>query len=155
MDHVAQEVLGQAGYERYEISNYARPGLECRHNLLYWTEGDYLGLGPSAQSFVDGVRFGNIANLAAYQTALEAGRLPVQDRTVLTPQEQLRDAVIFGLRLERGIPTSHLNRHARNYGRLEIVSALRAGHLLEEESERTRLSAQGRLHADSVAEKLF
>lgn len=155
MDHVAQEMLGHAGYERYEISNYARPGFECRHNLLYWTNGNYLGLGPSAQSFVDGVRFGNIANLEAYESALEAGHLPVQDRTVLTPQEQLRDAVIFGLRLERGIPTSHLNSHARNYGHLEIVSALRAGHLLEEEGELTRLSAQGRLHADSVAEKLF
>jgi oxygen-independent coproporphyrinogen III oxidase len=155
MDQAAQEVLGRAGYARYEISNYATPGFECRHNLLYWTKGHYLGLGPSAQSFVDGVRFGNIADLAAYQAALDAGRLPVDDRTELTPQEQLRDAVIFGLRLERGIPTSDLNNHARNYGRLEIVSALRAGQLLEEEGERTRLSVQGRLHADTVAEKLF
>jgi oxygen-independent coproporphyrinogen-3 oxidase len=155
MDQLAQGVLGRAGYARYEISNYARPGFECRHNLLYWTHGDYLGVGPSAQSFVDGVRFGNIANLAAYQKALDAGRLPVQDRTVLTPQEQLRDAVIFGLRLERGIPTSHLDNHANNYRLLETVNALHAERLLEEAGERTRLSAQGRLHADTVSEKLF
>jgi len=69
MDHAAQQVLRDAGYVRYEISNYARPGFECRHNLLYWTQGDYLGLGPSAQSFIGGVRFGNVANLAAYHAA--------------------------------------------------------------------------------------
>jgi oxygen-independent coproporphyrinogen III oxidase len=155
MDQAARDMLTQAGYVRYEISNYAQPGFECRHNLLYWTQGHYLGLGPSAQSFVDGVRFGNIANLAAYHTALEHGRLPVQDRSALTPEEQLRDAVIFGLRLERGIPTSHLITHASNYGYQQIVDVLRASNLIEEEDERTRLSARGRLYADTVAEKLF
>lgn len=155
MDRVAHDVLSHAGYARYEISNYAKAGYECRHNLLYWTQGDYLGLGPSAQSFVAGVRFGNIAHLATYQAALAEGRLPVQDRSVLTAEEQLRDAVIFGLRLERGIPTSHLNHHAVNYSYQRIVNHLHATHLLEEEGERTRLSAQGRLHADSVVEKLF
>jgi oxygen-independent coproporphyrinogen III oxidase len=155
MDQAARDMLTEAGYVRYEISNYAQTGFECRHNLLYWTQGHYLGLGPSAQSFVDGVRFGNIANLAAYHTALEHGRLPVQDRSALTPKEQLRDAVIFGLRLERGIPTSHLNTHAANYGYQQIVDVLRAGNLIEEEGERTRLSTRGRLYADTVAEKLF
>jgi oxygen-independent coproporphyrinogen-3 oxidase len=155
MDQTAEDVLGDAGYARYEISNYARARFQCRHNLLYWTDGRYLGVGPSAQSFVAGVRFGNVANLGAYQKALDAGRLPVHDRTVLTSQEQLRDAVIFGLRLERGIPTSHLDSHAKNYGHLKTVSVLRAGQLLEDDGERTRLSAQGRLHADTVSEKLF
>ena len=155
MDSAAQEVLGAAGYTRYEISNYARPGCECRHNLLYWTQGDYLGLGPSAQSFVDGVRFGNVANLAAYQAGLAEGRLPVHERIALTAQEQLRDAVIFGLRLQRGIPSSQLNSHALNYGYLHLVETLRAENLLEDADDHTRLSATGRLHADTVAEKLF
>jgi oxygen-independent coproporphyrinogen-3 oxidase len=155
MDQAARQMLTEAGYARYEISNYAMPGFECRHNLLHWTQGHYLGLGPSAQSFVDGVRFGNIANLSAYESALAEGRLPVHDRSVLTAKEQLRDAVIFGLRLERGIPTSHLNHHAVNYGYEKVVTLLRTSNLLEEKDARTRLSAQGRLHADSVAEKLF
>ena len=155
MDQAARRMLTEVGYARYEISNYAKPGFECRHNLLYWTQGHYLGLGPSAQSFVDGVRFGNIANLTAYESALGEGRLPVQDRSVLTAEEQLRDAVIFGLRLERGIPTSHLNHHAVNYGYEKVVTILHGSNLLEEEDECTRLSAQGQLHADSVAEKLF
>jgi len=155
MDQAAQELLVQAGYRRYEISNYAQDGFECRHNLLHWTQGSYLGLGPSAQSFVDGVRFGNVASLVAYQTALAQDRLPVLERTVLTPQEQLRDAVIFGLRLARGIPTSHLHSHGANYGYLQLIDGMRASKLLEEEGDRTRLSARGRLLADSVAEKLF
>jgi oxygen-independent coproporphyrinogen-3 oxidase len=122
---------------------------------LYWTQGQYLGLGPSAQSFVEGVRFGNIADLTAYQASLAAGRLPTQDRSVLTAEERLRDAVIFGLRLERGIPTSLLNTHAVNYGYEKVVDLLRTGRLLLEEEHRTRLSAQGRLYADGIAEKLF
>jgi oxygen-independent coproporphyrinogen-3 oxidase len=155
MDETSRQTLIAAGYARYEISNYAKPGFECRHNLLYWTQGNYLGLGPSAQSFVDGVRFGNVANLKAYQSALSDGRLPVQERSVLTAQEQLRDAVIFGLRLERGIPTSSLDNHAVNYAYEDVVDLLRGRKLLEEADNRTRLSAAGRLHADSVAEKLF
>jgi len=80
-------------------------------------------------------------------------RAPVAPQVVA--EEQLRDAVIFGLRLERGIPTSHLNHHAANYGYEKAVTLLLTSNLLEEKDARTRLSAQGRLHADSVAEKLF
>jgi oxygen-independent coproporphyrinogen III oxidase len=155
MDDAAHRMLATAGYVRYEISNYAKPGFECRHNLLYWTQGEYLGFGPSAQSFLGGVRVGNIADLTAYQAALAEGRLPLEGRTELSAQEQLRDAVIFGLRLERGIPTSQLNSHALNYGYLNVVEALRRRKLLEEVADRTRLSPEGRLHADTVAEKLF
>lgn len=155
MDQIARQALAEGGYARYEISNYAKPGFECRHNLLYWTQGHYFGLGPSAQSFVDGVRFGNDANLKAYESALSEGQFPIQDRLVLTAQEQLRDAVIFGLRLEHGVSTSLLAAHAVNYGYERVVDRLRASELLVEDHDRTRLSAHGRLHADTVAEQLF
>jgi oxygen-independent coproporphyrinogen-3 oxidase len=155
MDEAAQAILSDAGYDQYEISNYAKPGFACRHNLLYWTNGDYLGLGPSAQSFVQGVRFGNVANLTAYQAELTLRRLPIQDRASLTKEERLRDAVIFGLRLVQGIPTQQLRSHAMNYGHAETLEELRAHQLIEEEGERSRLSKQGRLHADTIAEKLF
>ena len=155
MDQAAQAILSDAGYDQYEISNYAKPGFACRHNLLYWTNGDYLGLGPSAQSFVQGVRFGNVANLTAYQEELALGRLLIQDRTSLTKEEQLRDAVIFGLRLVQGIPTQQLRNHAMNYGHVKTLEEMRAHQLIEEEGERSRLSKQGRLHADTIAEKLF
>ena len=155
MDEAAQEILSNAGYERYEVSNYALPGYACRHNLLYWTNGEYLGLGPSAQSYVDGVRFGNIANLASYNTMLAADRFPVEDRTKLSEEEQLRDSVIFGLRLIRGIPSHQLHQHAANYGHTAVTTQLLAQQLIEEHGGRSRLSARGRLQADTIAEQLY
>jgi len=155
MDEAAQRMLGDAGYERYEISNYAQPGYACRHNLLYWTNGEYLGLGPSAQSYLDGTRFGNVADLAAYDTALAASRLPIEDRIRLSKDEQIRDAVIFGLRLIQGIPTRHLHQHAANYGHAAVTAQLLAQQLIEEDGKCSRLSARGLLQADTIAGLLY
>jgi oxygen-independent coproporphyrinogen III oxidase len=155
MDEAAQRMLGDAGYARYELSNYAKPQHACRHNLLYWTNGDYLGLGPSAQSYLGGTRFGNVADLAAYDASLAANRLPIEDRTRLSEEEQLRDAVIFGLRLIQGIPTHRLHQHAANYGHTSITAQLLAQQLIEEDGECSRLSARGRLLADTIAEQLY
>ncbi|MBI3806206.1 MAG: radical SAM family heme chaperone HemW [Nitrospirae bacterium] len=155
MDEAAQRILGNAGYERYEVSNYAKPGYACRHNLLYWTNGEYLGLGPSAQSYLDGTRFGNVGDLMAYNTSLAANRLPIEDHTRLSEKERLRDAVIFGLRLIRGIPSHHLHQHAKNYGHAAVTAQLLAQQLIEEDGERSRLSARGRLQADTIAGRLY
>jgi len=155
MDQAAQQILSDAGYERYEVSNYAKPGFACRHNLLYWTNGEYLGLGPSAQSYLDGTRFGNVADLVVYDTSLAECRLPIEDRTRLSEEEQLRDAVIFGLRLIQGIPTRHLHQHAENYGHASVTARLLVEHLIEEDGECSRLSDRGRLQADTIAGQLY
>jgi oxygen-independent coproporphyrinogen-3 oxidase len=155
MDEATQQMLGDAGYGRYEVSNYAKPGYACRHNLLYWTNGEYLGFGPSAQSYLDGTRFGNVADLAIYDRSLMASRLPIEERTSLSKAEQLRDAVIFGLRLIRGIPSRNLHQHAANYGRETITEELLAQQLIEVDGERSRLSARGLLQADTIAGQLY
>ena len=155
MDEATQQMLGDAGYGRYEVSNYAKPGYACRHNLLYWTNGEYLGFGPSAQSYLDGTRFGNVADLAVYDKSLMASHLPIEERTRLSEEEQLRDAVIFGLRLIRGIPSQNLHQHAANYGRETITEELLAQQLLEVDGERSRLSARGLLQADTIAGQLY
>jgi oxygen-independent coproporphyrinogen-3 oxidase len=155
MDEVAQDLLRNAGYERYEVSNYAKPGFACRHNLLYWTNGEYLGLGPSAQSYLDGTRFGNVADLVAYDTSLAASRIPVEDRIRLSGMEQLRDAVIFGLRLIQGIPTSRLHQHAANYGYAAVTARLLEQQLIEEDGVQSRLSSRGLLQADTIAGQLY
>jgi len=155
MDETAQRILGDAGYERYEVSNYAKPGYACRHNLLYWTNGEYLGLGPSAQSYIDGARFGNVADITAYKTSLAANSLPIEDHTRLSEEEQLRDAVIFGLRLIRGIPSHYLHQHAENYGYAAVTARLLEQQLIEEDDKRVRLSARGRLQSDTIAEQLY
>jgi oxygen-independent coproporphyrinogen III oxidase len=155
MDKAAQQILGDAGYDRYEVSNYAKPGYACRHNLLYWTSGEYLGLGPSAQSYLEGIRFGNVADLAAYHTALMKNCLPIEEHTRLSEEEQLRDAVIFGLRLIRGIPTRQLHQHATNYGYVAVAAQLLAEQLIEEDGEYSKLSTRGRLQADTIAGLLY
>jgi len=155
MDEATQQMLGDVGYERYEVSNYAKPEYACRHNLLYWTNGEYLGFGPSAQSYLDGIRFGNVADLAIYDRSLVASRLPIEERTRLSEEEQLRDAVIFGLRLIRGIPSQNLHQHAANYGRATITEELLAQQLIEVDGARSRLSARGLLQADTIAGQLY
>jgi oxygen-independent coproporphyrinogen-3 oxidase len=155
MEQAADATLQAAGYERYEISNYARPGCACRHNLLYWTHGEYVGLGPSAQSFLNGARFGKTASLNVYESDLAARRLPLSDYAHLTDRERLRDAVVFGLRLIRGIPTTHLSAHGLNYDHGSTIVNLQERGLIEEVNHRTRLTAKGRLYADHVAEQLY
>ncbi len=152
MEEAAETILASAGFTRYEISNYARPGYACRHNLLYWTDGDYLGLGPSAQSYVGGCRFGNIADLNAYTGRLQDNQLPVNERLTLSEEEQRRDALIFGLRLLNGVPNSVA---AGDPGQRDLLAQLAVKGLIVNEGQRIRLTPQGRRFADSVAADLF
>jgi oxygen-independent coproporphyrinogen-3 oxidase len=99
----ARDRLSAAGLPPYEISNYARPGQECQHNLLYWNGGNYAGLGPSAASHVDGRRWRDQPDLAAWESAIEAGRLPVVDFEHLSPDRRAGELAMLQLRLSRGI----------------------------------------------------
>lgn len=80
--------LAAAGLQAYEISNYSRPGQECRHNLHYWMGGDYLALGPSGASHVQGTRWRNRPHLGEWETAVDAEQLPATDIETLTPRQR-------------------------------------------------------------------
>ncbi|MBH0203129.1 MAG: radical SAM family heme chaperone HemW [Nitrospira sp.] len=151
MESAAERFLTDAGFARYEISNYAKPDYACRHNLLYWTGGQYLGLGPSAQSYLHGVRFGNMADLESYTACLNDHRLPMTDRTRLSTSERQRDALIFGLRLLRGVPRQAITAAERDHQ----IDVLIAKGLLDADHDRIRLTSLGRRYADTVAEQLF
>lgn len=97
------ELLSRAGYGHYEISNFARPGFECRHNLAYWNGAAYLGFGPSAHSFLNGERWWNINDLAAYLEAIEAGQAPIAGNEVLTPAEKMTEYILLSLRKKSGL----------------------------------------------------
>lgn len=152
MESAAEAFLQAAGFERYELSNYALPGFACRHNKLYWTDGDYLGLGPSAQSYVNGVRFGNIDDLTAYVDCLSARLLPVAERTELTDGEQRRDALVFGLRLIEGVPLRVVRPGTPQH---RALTALVGRGFIEWKEDHVRLTRLGRRYADSVAEQLY
>ena len=95
--------LEAAGYQQYEISNVSRPGRESRHNLKYWTDGEWLGFGAGAHSTLDGVRWKNVSATAEYISTVGSGRRLEVDRRALSPQERLEEALFTGLRLSAGI----------------------------------------------------
>jgi oxygen-independent coproporphyrinogen-3 oxidase len=152
MESAAESLLKEAGFDRYEISNYAKPGFSCRHNLLYWTDGDYLGLGPSAQSYVNGIRFGTIPDLTAYTASLNKGRLPITERIALSDAEQQRDALVFGLRRMEGVPRHFIRSDMPQH---QTLAELRRHGMIECTDDHIRLTAQGRRYADSVAQELY
>lgn len=111
VDHYQRlrEALGSLGLLQYEISNFARPGQECRHNLKYWRYEPYLGLGPSACSHVGAERWCNKESVEAWADALGRGHSPRgEDVVTLTPAQAAREALVFGLRLVRGVDVAEL-----------------------------------------------
>jgi oxygen-independent coproporphyrinogen-3 oxidase len=100
----------RAGFERYEIANFARPSRACRHNLNYWRAGSFWGLGPSATSYVRGARARNWANTRLYCELIEAGRPAVESREELSPLARAGETAAFGLRLVAGWPFEEFRR---------------------------------------------
>jgi oxygen-independent coproporphyrinogen-3 oxidase len=105
--------LEAAGLEQYEISNVARPGRRARHNLKYWTDGEWAGFGCGAHSTRAGSRWKNVAGIEDYIGCIAAGRSPVIERQPLSAAEQLGDALFTGLRLVEGVD---LDRIYAKYG---------------------------------------
>ena len=119
-----------AGLQRYEISNYAKPGFHSRHNALYWTGGEYLAVGTGATGFVRGsqpVRYSNQRSAEKYLAEVEAGHLPEASREVLTALELFEERVAMGLRLVNGVD---LEAVCREFGQSVEARALTVRHLL-------------------------
>jgi len=145
--------MDSAGYVQYEISNVARPGRESRHNLKYWTDGEWLGLGCGAHSTRRGVRWKNRAAPEDYIAAVTAGGQLATDRRVLTDAERLEEALFMGLRLNGGLDLQEVkSRYAvdvwREYGR-ELQPFVDGG-LLVYDDRSLRMPRQGMLLAHEV-----
>jgi oxygen-independent coproporphyrinogen-3 oxidase len=106
----AQEFLARAGYHHYEISNWAKPGYESRHNQKYWRREPYLGFGAGAHSFSGTERWANAHDAAAYVSALQSGRLPVEQLEKVTAEQALEEELFLGLRQLDGIDVSRIER---------------------------------------------
>jgi oxygen-independent coproporphyrinogen-3 oxidase len=155
MEDAAARRLAGAGFTRYEISNYARPGHACRHNLLYWQGHDYLGLGPGAQSYLDGRRFGNVESVEDYDRSLEQERLPIAESELLDEDQRRRERIVFGLRLIEGVDRELLRHEPPDRAWRQALEQLTRRGLLEERAGRIRLTDAGRRFADSVAVELI
>src|SRR6266850_1080759 len=146
----AQKELRAAGYHHYEISNWAKPGFESKHNLKYWRREAYLGFGAGAHSFSGTERWANAHDAAAYVSAMQGGGLPVEQRERLTAESALEEELFLGLRQLGGIDVARIERE---YGvSLESRFArLRSAGLIEREGSLVRL-APGRV---SVSNEVF
>src|SRR5215469_358163 len=145
----ADEILGAAGYGWYEISNWAVSApSRCAHNMLYWTGGDWWGIGPGAHSHVGGTRWWNVRHPAAYAARIAAGNSPGQAREILTAAERRTERIMLATRLAAGCPLEDLTPA----GRAAAAAAVRDG-LAEQAgyaAGRVRLTPNGRLLADAV-----
>ena len=153
MYEFAMDRLEEAGYGHYEVSNFARPAFECRHNQTYWRAEPFYGFGPGAASFVDGVRRMNHRSVTTWIRKVLTGESPIVEEERLTPEERAREAVMVGLRQTVGL---NMAEFQRRYG-FELLSLggeaaqrfLQQG-WLEIVDGSLRLTRSGRLFTDTV-----
>ena len=152
------EQLRDSGYMRYEVSSFAKPGHECQHNLRYWEGGDYIGLGPSAHSFINNQRYANRPNTLEYINLLLKGERPLEvDHSGI--EERMTEAILLGLRTSRGI---NRRQFAGRFGRpleerldrKQYDLFVESGHLIPDRGN-LRLSDEGILVADEITRRLL
>ena len=156
MWELRDSALSEAGFERYEISNFARPGFACRHNLNYWRRGDYLGLGAGAHTLIEGERLWNHARPDVYaQSASDptAGKESVDD-----PAKAIGEALMLGLRVKEGVSLTRIARECGadpedSFGAL--FEELETSGLVARENGQLRLSDKGTLLANQVLAKFL
>ncbi len=147
---IAEEELAAAGLAWYEVSNWSRPGHECRHNLAYWRSSDWWGIGPGAHSHICGIRWWNVRHPSRYSARLAAGESPAEAREALTPADRRIERVLLELRLTDGIGLDILTPTERS--RVGQVVADGHGTLI---ADRLRLTLSGRLLADGIVRDLL
>lgn len=153
---LADETLSAAGLEWYEISNWARPGHECRHNMSYWQNQDWYGFGPGAHSHLGSTRFWNLRHPAKWAQSLQAGHRPIDDQEIITGESARLEKLLLNLRLRQGLD---LGGYAREFG-VDAAALLREAHelaaegLLDGNGGRAVLTRRGRLLADTVIQRL-
>ncbi len=151
---LVDEALTAAGYQWYEISNWARSAdMQCRHNVAYWRGTNWWGIGPGAHSHIGGTRWWNVKHPAAYADRLTAGASPVHSREILTAEQRHDEHVLLGIRLAIGLDLALLSDQGRH-----AVAGLVSQGLLEGWaviSGRAVLTRRGRLIADTVVHTLL
>ncbi|MEZ5987702.1 MAG: radical SAM family heme chaperone HemW [Planctomycetota bacterium] len=149
-----RDKLQAAGLRPYELSNFARPGSECRHNLNYWRGGDYLGVGPGAASHVAGRRWTNLRSLEPYVGSIQAQGSAAGEAETLDPAHRIREAVWLGLRTLEGVDLEALGQRIgldpADLCREAIEAGEKAGEL-ERDGTRIRISENSWLHADRIS----
>ena len=156
MLEMAEAILGADGFERYEISNYARPGFECRHNLSCWRGDNYLGIGCAAASRVGNQRWTNPANISAY-----IGGRSIREQETLSPMTDAVERLVFGMRMREGVDLqailtiTGMERSEQAVIWQQSLARLERNHLVEQQTVLWRLTSKGLNLSDYVAVELM
>lgn len=137
------------GFVHYEISNYALPGYQCRHNIKYWQREEYIGFGTSAHSFYSGRRVENISNVNLYIESIQSNKPVTLKSQILTAEDSLKERIFLGLRMKEGLPLEHLPLPAKK------IQELFGPEHIEVESNRIRFTPRGMLLSNSILSKIF
>ena len=151
------EELEKAGFEHYEISNFSKPGFESRHNLVYWDNAEYYGLGAGASGYVDGIRYKNHGPIRHYLEAVEAGKARITEEH-LTLEEKMEEELFLGLRKKTGVSKARFEEKFgisfdQHYG--QVVASLTEQGLLVPDDKQVRMTKRGLFLGDTVAEKFI
>lgn len=153
MYFAAIDLLAGFGYQHYEISNFARPGRCCKHNLNYWQNGEYLGLGPAAHSYLDGIRRWNLKSVTEYTSRLREGLLPAAGQEKISRPLEMAETMFLGLRLTKGVSSEEFkNRFGLSPTKLykDKIKRLTRDGLLEQEGIHLKLTPRGLVLANQV-----
>ncbi len=154
----AIDALSAAGYEHYEVSNFARPGQRSRHNEVYWAGGEYFAAGPGAARYVGGVRETNHRSTTTWLKRVAAGQSPVADREELSPERKARERLVLGLRRMEGVIRGDFAASA-GYALDELAGAAIAKfvelNLLDDDGQRVRLTRKGLFVSDALWPELL
>lgn len=154
---ILMKMMRDAGYEHYEISNFAKPDFRSRHNSSYWQGKKYIGIGPSAHSYNGQMRMWNKANNIYYIKSLDQNIIPFE-KEILTPAQKLNEYVMTSLRTVEGMDLKHIEENFSEKERIRIENILQNDLKKEQfirEEERVILTDEGKLFGDAISVKLF
>ena len=149
--------LERAGFVHYEISNFSKQGFESRHNLMYWDNAEYYGIGAGASGYVDGVRYKNHGPIRHYLKAVKEGNARISEEH-LSPREQMEEEMFLGLRKKSGVSMARFEeKFERSFQELygDIVKDLIQQGLMQVEGDRVRMTKRGLFLGDTVAERFI
>ena len=146
---LVDQMCEEAGLSWYELSNWSKPGHECRHNIAYWRNKNWWGLGPGAHSHVDGKRFWNLKHPTTYKQKLFAGESPILESEQLTVDQIKDEAILLGIRMREGLEIALLQPH-----QLEVLGEYRHNGFVEINEDHVLLTPAGRLIADRIVREI-
>src|SRR3984893_3173117 len=151
------ELAAEAGFEHYEVSNYARPGHRSAHNQIYWRAEEYLGFGPGACGYLGDVRYANVKGVDRWAAMIAGGLAPVDSHEALTPRQRMAERLMLGLRMREGVPAQWMEeRVAVDGSRLRgVLAAWTERGLLITGGGRARLTEPGFLLSDALFMELL